>query len=125
MNNLAVAFAQHPLYVPVQMPPAASKTPADSGVPVTRAQFLEAGRNWARNAQTHANSVESDKRTAECDQACAVALSNLGDIAAMMGDKETARRRFGECIAMSEKLGFADGIAQAQAGLRKLAETAT
>lgn len=120
-----MAFAQHPLYIPVQIPPAPSKTPAESGVPVTRAQFLEAGRNWARNAQAHANGVENDKKTAECDQACAVALSNLGDIAAMMGDKEEARRRFDECIAMSKRLGFSQGVAQAQAGLRKLVGTAT
>ena len=87
---------------------------------MTRDQFLEAGQNWARNALAHASAVREDEKTPDCDQACAVALSNLGDIAAIVGDKVEASRRFKECIALSEKIGFPQGVAQAEAGLKKL-----
>jgi predicted metal-binding protein len=126
VNNLAVSFAQHPLDRSVEtIAPPANALPLDHAVPKTRAELLEAAENWARNAYRHALEVKDVDRTSECDQACAVALCNLGDILSMMGDVEEARRRFGEAVAASETIGFSQGISQAQAGLRKLAESST
>lgn len=86
----------------------------------TRATYLEYAGNWAGNAQRLAAETGGDRRTPECDQACAVSLCNLGDIAKMLGDVAGARRRFDECIALSERIGFDDGVRQAKAGLRAL-----
>lgn len=127
MNNLAVSFAQHPLNVPYQAleapgsprgsssPSSELTSPADA-----RRAHLEAARRWATNAHAHATQTQGDQRTAECDEACAVSLCNLGDIASMAGDVTEARRRFEQCVAMSKKLGFAAGVGQAEEGLRNL-----
>lgn len=150
MNNIAASFVQHPLHTPLMGPLApaeaagpvgsggskgavlgdvgtkssdAGKSPMAAPVPVaaaTRATYLEYAGNWAGNAQRLAAETSGDKRTPECDQACAVSLCNLGDIAKMLGDAAGARRRFDQCIALSERIGFDDGVRQAKAGLRAL-----
>ncbi|KAK7729735.1 hypothetical protein SLS63_006116 [Diaporthe eres] len=127
MNNLAVTFAQHPPRAPYEtlagiVPGEGDAAPKpSSGDQWTRKELLESGQRWAKNAYRHAKEPTGDKRTAECDEACAVALVNLGDIAAMGGDVRQARRRYEQSIKVSEKNDFADGVAQAQAGLKRLA----
>ncbi|KAL2758643.1 hypothetical protein ACRALDRAFT_1048363 [Sodiomyces alcalophilus JCM 7366] len=126
MNNLAASFAQHPVLgssEPIPHAPAIANAINASGMPTTREGFLEAAWNWARNAKNHAKDVESSERTPECDEACAVALSNMGDIAAMQGKVAEARRRFQQCIELSRKIDFGQGIKQAEAGLRNLQAT--
>ncbi|KAL8357393.1 hypothetical protein RB598_002292 [Gaeumannomyces tritici] len=98
----------------------AMAAPAPTAAAATRATYLEYAGNWADNARRLAAETSGDKRTPECDQACAVSLCNLGDIAKMLGDAAGARRRFDECIALSERIGFDDGVRQAKAGLRAL-----
>ncbi|TDZ58539.1 hypothetical protein CTRI78_v005275 [Colletotrichum trifolii] len=123
MNNLAVAFAQHPTqtsHESIPGAPSASSAISNPDMPTDRAGLLEAARNWARNAYSHAKEVKGDERTEECDEACAVALTNMGDIAALLGKKNDARKRFEQAIEMSKKIGFDSGVAQAEAGLRKL-----
>lgn len=128
MNNLAVAFAQHPPkapydnlegIVPGEHSPPSTTSPNQ---PWTREQLLDAARRWAKNALSHAKEPQGEKRTPECDQACAVALVNLGDIAALAGNHTQARRRYEQGIKVSEKNDYADGVKQAQAGLAKLAQ---
>ncbi|KAH7326133.1 hypothetical protein B0I35DRAFT_126555 [Stachybotrys elegans] len=128
MNNLSAAFAQHPIY----SPKAAEMTEVDnlkvlfdSSMPSTRAECLEAAAAWARNAYAHGKDVKGEQRTPDCDEACAVALCNWGDVAAMQGKPELARGKYQKCIEMSEKLGFAAGAKQAREGLAKLSGTAT
>lgn len=123
MNNLAACFAQHPVlgsHEPIPNAPAISNAINASGMPTTRDGFLEAAWNWARNARLHAKDVDASERTPECDEACAVALSNMGDIAAMQGKVAEARRRFQQCIELSRKIDFEQGVKQAEAGLRNL-----
>lgn len=126
VNNLAVAFAQHPVLPPSteKLPEGGPETPDAAaimkGMPTTRPDLLEAAWNWARNAKTHAKEVEASQRTPECDEACAVALSNMADIAALRNNPKQARRLFEECIDLSKKIGFEQGVAQAQNGLRTL-----
>lgn len=88
----------------------------------TRKELLDSAQRWAKNALSHAKEPSGEKRTAECDQACAVALVNLGNIAAMSGDPSQARRRYERAIKVSEEKNFSDGIAQAQAGLERLSK---
>lgn len=123
MNNLAACFAQHPAGVALSMPTAPQGSPeagAALKTPTTREFYLQSALNWASNARAHAADVRGDDRTAECDEACAVALCNLGDIYALAGRPSEARRSYEECVKMSQGLDFPAGVAQAQAGLGRL-----
>ncbi|KAG8418012.1 hypothetical protein J3458_005458 [Metarhizium acridum] len=125
MNNLAACFAQHPIFSPnaVEVSVAIQQIPDQAALPQTRKECLEAGLNWAQNAYVHGKDVKGDDRTAECDEACAVALCNWGDVAAMLGQKELARQKYRQCIEMSQEMEFADGLRQAQEGLTRLTTT--
>lgn len=129
MNNLAVSYAQHPPHAPYET--LAGVVPGEEGkvstttsepLPETRKELLESATRWAKNALQHAKEPKGDARTPECDEACAVALINLGKVSAMSGDVAQARRRFERSIAMSEKVGFAPGVSEAQSELRRLSK---
>lgn len=133
MNNLSACFAQHPIYSPagggvgssdgdvIDSPEAQSlKVMFDSSMPNTRKDCLEAAANWARNAYVHGRDVKGDDRTPECDEACAVALCNWGDVAAMQGKTDLARKKYNQSIEMSTKLDFTQGIKKAREGLKML-----
>lgn len=87
---------------------------------VRRASYLAAASRWAVNAQQHASEPQGEQRTSECDEACAVSLCNLGDIAKLSGNTAHARQRYEQAISLSKSIGFAAGVAQAEAGLRAL-----
>lgn len=124
MNNLAATFAQHPIYAPTHLQPSeALKELYDSAVPTSRKECLESALNWAKNAYMHGNDVKGEQRTPECDQACAVALCNWADVAAMMGNMDVARKKYNQAIELSGKLDFTEGVKQAQSGLRRLTTT--
>ncbi len=117
VNNLAACYAQHPN----QALPIPESALADAPLP-TRASYLEAAQRWARNADKVATETTGEARTAECDHACAVALCNLGDIALLLGDAGEARRRFEQGRETSARLGFAEGVSQAETGLQKIGQ---
>ena len=79
--------------------------------------MLNSARQWALQAHATSKKVEGEDRTPECDEACAVALCNLGEIAAMTGDMEEAKKRFKESLALSKRIAFPEGVNQAQDGL--------
>ncbi|CAK7272291.1 hypothetical protein SEPCBS119000_005046 [Sporothrix epigloea] len=127
MNNLASSFAQHPVQPPyetlvgsvIEKPVSGS---ASSPITKEEAQraYYETAQRWAQNAQQHATDTAGGARTVECDQACAVALCNLGDIAALLGNVREASQRFQEALAMSKGLDFDAGVQQAETGLARL-----
>ena len=121
MNNLAAAFAQQPLLVstPATVMDALENI-SSMPMPSTRKECLDAALNWVNNAYTHANDVKGSDRTPECDQACAVALCNWGDIAALMGKRDVAYKKYKQCIELSQKLNFTEGVTQAEEGMFKL-----
>jgi hypothetical protein len=119
VNNLAVSFAQMPDYVKLKLPQGPKGDEVVSA-PKGREEFMQSALNWALNAYAHSQDVTGDERTPECDTACAVALCNLGDISATLGNLEEARRRFRECIELSQKLDFQDGVTQAKYGLERI-----
>lgn len=125
VNNLAASFAQHPTQAPFQTVATAAlieQLPSPDSVTAAEARkaYLETARRWATNANVHATEPQGEQRTAECDEACAVSLCNLGDIAALLGEPDEARRMFERCITMSKSLEFAAGVKQAEEGLRSL-----
>ncbi|KAK3325452.1 hypothetical protein B0H66DRAFT_124460 [Apodospora peruviana] len=122
MNNIAICFAQHPVMGPSAAAldnsiavekPVSSATPAER-----RASYLDSARRWATNANRHASEPQGEERTAECDEACAVSLCNLGDFASLGGNSAEARRMFEQAITLSKRVGFEPGVAQAEAGLK-------
>lgn len=125
MNNLAASFAQHPIFTPntADVSEAIQQISDQVALPQTRKECLEAALNWAENAYLHGEDVKGDDRTAECDEACAVALCNWGDVAAMLGKRELAQQKYRQCIEMSQKMEYTDGVRQAQEGLAKLTST--
>lgn len=84
--------------------------------------YLEAAHRWAQNANNHATEPQGEKRTAECDEACAVSLSNLGSILTMLGRTTEAREKYEQAIATSRRLGFDDYAAEAGARLQSLSQ---
>lgn len=126
VNNIAACFAQHNVVRPgvaaidsiVIDKSGSSATPAER-----RAAYLEAAQRWATNAKQHATETKGEQRTPECDEACAVSLCNLGDIASLTGKPAEAREFFEQAIAMSKKIGFTPAATQAEAGLEKLSKS--
>ncbi|KAI0425950.1 TPR domain-containing protein [Xylaria sp. FL1042] len=121
MNNLAISLAQQPVESPLSPQPASGsvKPSQITSQTPTRATLLASARSWALQALGTAQKVTGESRTEECDEACAVAMCNLGDIAVMVGDIEEAKRRFGESLELSQKLSFEPGIIQAKEGLKR------
>ncbi len=124
MNNLAVSFAQHPVQPPYATLVGSVVETAGRTSPPTkeeaRTAFLGTAQRWALNAHQHATDTAGAARTAECDEACAVSLCNLGDIALLLGNVGEAGRWFREARAMSETMAFPAGVQQADAGLSRL-----
>ncbi|KAK8042262.1 hypothetical protein PG993_006785 [Apiospora rasikravindrae] len=113
MNNLAISLAQQPTDVPAELQPA----PEAGQSRPSRSMLLKNARQWALQAHATSTKVSGEDRTPECDEACAVALCNLGEIAAMTGDMEEAKKRFKESLGLSKRIAFPEGISQAQDGL--------
>ncbi|KAK7969469.1 hypothetical protein PG996_002090 [Apiospora saccharicola] len=116
MNNLAISLAQQPTDVPAEQQTTPATGTASQSRP-TRAMMLKNARQWALQAHATSTKVTGEDRTPECDEACAVALCNLGEIAAMTGDMEEAKKRFKESLNLSKRISFPEGISQAQDGL--------
>ncbi|KAI0134421.1 TPR domain-containing protein [Xylariales sp. AK1849] len=112
MNNLAISLAQQPITASTQ-----GATDASNEAQPTRASLLASARSWALQAHATGSKVTGEDRTEECDEACAVALCNLGEIAAMSGDMEEAKSRFKQSLTLSKRIAFAPGVSQAQDGL--------
>ncbi|KAL1837967.1 hypothetical protein VTJ49DRAFT_3175 [Mycothermus thermophilus] len=123
MNNIAASFAEHPLIPPGDAPvhalmPEEVKTWTTAAE--QQATYLASAQRWARNALQHAQEPKGDRRTPECDQACAVALSNMGSVLAMLGKNAEAREKYQQAIDLSKKLGLDEYAAEAGARLRSL-----
>ncbi|KAI1737543.1 TPR domain-containing protein [Xylaria scruposa] len=122
MNNLAISLVQQPVQSPLA-PSGSEKQSQPTAQAPTRATLLASARSWALQALGTAQKITGEGRTEECDEACAVAMCNLGDIASMAGDVEEAKRRFRESLELSQKLAFEAGITQAQDGLKRVSAT--
>lgn len=122
MNNIATSFAEHPLIAPGDAPVHSMMEESKSWVSPAeqRASYLAAAQRWAQNAITHASEPRGDARTPECDQACAVALSNLGSVLAMLGRNADARKKYEQAAALSRKFGLEDYAAEAETRLKSL-----
>jgi len=125
VNNIAACFAQHPLLPVGEAPIDAQLSEAlgsqEKATPAERrTSYLQSAERWAKNAKQHASEPQGDQRSAECDEACAVALCNLAHIANLSGNTGKARRQFEEAGELSRKIGFAQGVSQAEDGLRAM-----
>ncbi|KAI1211792.1 uncharacterized protein F4807DRAFT_402894 [Annulohypoxylon truncatum] len=123
MNNLAISLAQQPVETSAESSDVSQAKGSNAGARPTRSALLASARSWALQAQKTAEKVQGEDRTIECDETCAVALCNLGDIASMTGDIKEARLRFKESLNLSRRISFEPGIIQAEEGLRRLPTT--
>lgn len=108
MNNLATSLA-------LQKPP-----PTDSLPQTSPTALLEDAKLWAQKAIDVAAKIKPPGRTPECDEACAVAMNNLGEFARWSGDKSVARKWLEEAHNLSKRVGFEEGIKSAEDGLKKM-----
>lgn len=122
MNNISTCLVQ-------QNPPSSSAitmSSAPSDFPVTntapRALLIDQARQWATKALVHANTIKAPDRNEECDVGCAVATHNLGEFLEMEGKIKEAKQQYQEAASLAKSMGFADGQANARAGLRRLME---
>jgi hypothetical protein len=130
VNNIAACFTQHPLLPVGEAPIDAQLTEAlgsqEKAKPADRrAAYLQSAERWAKNAKQHASEPKGDQRSSECDEACAVSLCNLAHIANLSGNTSEARRQFEQAIALSKKIGFAQGVSQAEDGLRAMVKSSS
>jgi hypothetical protein len=107
VNNLSISLAQ-------QDPP---RTPGEP--PVSKSVLVSSARAWAEKAVAVTAKVTPPERTEECDQACAVATHNLGEFAEMDGNIAEARQKFEEAKSLAKGIGFQEGVANAEAALRR------
>ncbi|KAI9048397.1 hypothetical protein LZ554_007233 [Drepanopeziza brunnea f. sp. 'monogermtubi'] len=112
VNNLSISLAQ-------QMPP-----PTPDSTPITRTQLINNARAWAEKAIALTSKITPPERTEECDVGCAVATHNLGEFAEMDGNVKEARRRFEEAKVLARAVGFQEGVANAEKGLKRIEKKA-
>lgn len=96
-------------------------SPYDPPLPhSTQETHLHSAKTWAEKALANAADIAPPERTRECDEGCAVALHNLGEIAEWMGEVGEARRRYVEAGSVSRGIGFEEGVRRAEGRLRAL-----
>ena len=107
MNNLAASLAR-------QQPLATAKEGKQA------ADLLHDAQRWAQKALDIDSTVKPPVRTDECDHACVAATHTLGEIARLLGDRDTAQRRFDEARSLAHGLGMTEGIQAADEGLKNV-----
>ena len=125
VNNISTCLVQ-------QSPPSSStidaltisSSPASFSItsPPPRALLIEQAQQWATKALEHANAIPSTNRNEECDTGCAVATHNLGEFLEMEGKVVEARRKYEDAKRLAKKLGFKEGVTNANSGLKRLDE---
>ncbi|KAH8585826.1 hypothetical protein B0O99DRAFT_696101 [Bisporella sp. PMI_857] len=108
MNNLSISLAQ-------QVPP-----PTPGQPPISRAALVGNARSWAEKAIDVCANIKPPERSEECDTGCAVATHNLGEFAEMDGNIREARARYEEARSIAKAIGFKDGVANSDAGLKRI-----
>ena len=84
--------------------------------------LLDHARQWADKALARASTISLPDRNEECDAGCAVATHNLGEFFEMEGRLVEAKKKYEEAAALSKAIGFPDGQANAQEGIKRLAK---
>jgi propanediol dehydratase small subunit len=87
-----------------------------------RAVLIDQARQWALKALAHASTIKPPDRNEECDVGCTVATHNLGEFFEMEGKVKEARQKYEEAASLAKAMRFADGLANARAGLVRLKE---
>lgn len=94
--------------------------PVSANAKQSQDQIVEAARQWAQKSLDVGARIQPPIRDEECDVACVVATYNLGEIAELQKKPALAKQRYNEAKALAGGLGFEDGVAMADAALRRL-----
>ncbi|KAJ6171258.1 hypothetical protein N7470_000325 [Penicillium chermesinum] len=85
-------------------------------------QIIEAARQWAQKSIDVAARIQPPLRDEECDITCVVATYNLGEIAELQKKPDVARSRYTEALSLAKGLDYEDGVAMANAALKRLSK---
>lgn len=113
LNDVASAMAGQ-----VQLP----ASPRAQQHPVSREQTVEAARQWAQKSIDIAAHIPPSVRDEECDVTCVAATYNLGELAELQNKPGVAKQHFNEAKSLAQGLGYEDGVAMADAALKRLAK---
>lgn len=122
-------FSRHPTFKPQTPPPTPPslpliRDPATTAFPATpppsSTTLLLQSRAWASRAVSLAAAVPAPDRSAECDEGCAAALHNLGEVAEMLGEWREARESYGEAEGKWRAMGSREGVERAREGLGRV-----
>ena len=75
---------------------------------------------WAERALEIDSTVKPPQRSEECGEACVAAMHNLGEIAALLGDRKKALERFTEALSLAKGLDMQEGIEAASEAIRRI-----
>ncbi|CAG5158506.1 uncharacterized protein ALTATR162_LOCUS5114 [Alternaria atra] len=121
MNNISTCLVQQ---TPPSTTDAITMAPEPTDFPVSnsapRTLLIDQARQWAERALAQAAQIKAPERNQECDMGCAVATHNLGEFFEMEGKVGEARQRYEEAAALAKKMGFAEGLTNARAGLKRV-----
>lgn len=125
MSNLASSLAQQsPRAARATQAYAESRTITSPGAPsgpvATKEAMIQNAKMWSEKALTLAQQITSPVRDEECDVGCAVATHNLGELAEMLGEQDTARKRYEEALGLARTIGFQEGVENTSERLRAL-----
>lgn len=89
---------------------------------ISREQTAEAARLWAQKSLDVAARIQPPVRDEECDITCVVATYNLGEIAELQNKPDVAKQRYIEARSLASGLGYEDGVAMADAALKRFSK---
>lgn len=114
LNDVASAMAGQ-----VQSPsPRTKQQQQQQGIPPE--QTVEAARQWAQKSLDVAARIQPPVRDEECDLTCVAATYNLGELAELQNKPDVAKQCYTEAQSLAKALGYEDGVAMADAALKRL-----
>ncbi|KAJ5125465.1 hypothetical protein N7526_007642 [Penicillium atrosanguineum] len=114
-HELAMPFA---MVGQVQLP----TSPRAEKQAISREQTVEAARLWAQKSLDVAARIQPPVRDEECDITCVVATYNLGELAELQDKHDVAKQRYIEARSLASGMGYEDGVAMADAALKRFSK---
>lgn len=121
LNSVATAMAGH-----VQKPTRQSQSQQQQQQqqPVAREHTIAAAKQWAQKSIDVAARIQPPVRDEDCDLSCVAATYNLGELAELQGDSKNAVKLYQEAKSLASGLGFDEGIAMAESGMKRATKVA-
>ena len=119
LNSVATAMAGH-----VQKPTRQTQSQQQQQQPVPREQTISAAKQWAQKSIDVAARIQPPVRDEDCDLSCVAATYNLGELSELQGDHKGAIKLYQETKSLASGLGFEEGVAMAESGMKRATKVA-